>query len=120
MTQQFTKYPEVVIGQGDVVDIMAVGCVQTGGKGLTWKRYVDPSGPNSDRLYHGLIWLRVDPTTQFPVQRFPRNGSKEFQIPKGIHAELWLGYEDDQFDDNGYMKPDPGRETSAPAAETQR
>ena len=33
------------------------GCCQTGGHGKTWKRYVDPQGPNSDRLYHGLVWV---------------------------------------------------------------
>src|SRR5689334_14130347 len=42
---------------GDVVTVQAGGCVQTGGSGSTWKRYVDPSGPNSDRLYHGLIYI---------------------------------------------------------------
>jgi len=43
-----TEYPNVTFASGDTVQIMAQGCVQTGGSGNTWKRYVDPSGPNSD------------------------------------------------------------------------
>src|SRR5205823_4332911 len=54
---RFTEYHEVRFLPGDTVSVQAGGCVQTGGVGRTWKRYVDPSGPNSDRLYHGLIWL---------------------------------------------------------------
>src|SRR5690348_16525284 len=48
-------YPEIVIRGGDTILVSAGGCVQTGGHGQTWKRYVDPQGPNSDRLYHELI-----------------------------------------------------------------
>src|SRR5437868_5696323 len=43
----FQKYDEVIVTGG--------GCVNTRGSGQTWKRYVDPSGDNSDRLYHGRI-----------------------------------------------------------------
>jgi len=34
--------------------VFAGGCVQTG-SGL--RRYVNPKSENSDRLYHGLIWI---------------------------------------------------------------
>src|SRR5579875_947853 len=57
VTQQRTEYHSVVFEPNDVVQVLAGGCVQTGGSGLTWKRYVDPEGPNSDRLYHGLITI---------------------------------------------------------------
>src|SRR5215470_7699945 len=52
--QRSTDYP-IIFHPGDAVTIDAGGCVQTGGSGRTWKRYVDPQGPNSDHLYHGLI-----------------------------------------------------------------
>src|SRR5712671_6339427 len=52
-----TPYPQIVFRPGDRVTITAGGCVQTGGVGKTWKRYVDPQGPNADHLYHGLIQI---------------------------------------------------------------
>ena len=56
--QRQTAYPQVRFSPGDSVNVAAGGCVQTGGHGKTWKRYVDPSGDNSDHLYHGLIGTR--------------------------------------------------------------
>src|SRR5262245_50328066 len=50
-------YKNVQFAPGDTVTVQAGGCVQTGGSGKTWKRYVDPQGVNSDRLYHGLIYI---------------------------------------------------------------
>src|SRR6478672_10318005 len=50
-------YYQILMAPGDIILVSAGGCVQTGGHGKTWKRYVDPQGPNSDRLYHGLIQL---------------------------------------------------------------
>ena len=55
--QAATSYPQIKFLPGDSVSVDAGGCVQTGGHGRTWKRYVDPSGANSDRLYHGQIWI---------------------------------------------------------------
>src|SRR5947207_2818943 len=54
--QHGKAYP-VTFRPGDLVTIAAGGCVQTGGWGSTWKRYVDPKGPKADRLYHGTIWI---------------------------------------------------------------
>src|SRR5947209_4757638 len=48
-------YPQIRFPAGASIEIVAGGAVQTGGHGNTWKRYVDPSGPNSGTLYHGLI-----------------------------------------------------------------
>src|SRR5437667_3111130 len=50
-----TEYPQVQFKAGDKVLIDAGGCVQTGGSGRTWKRYVDPRGKNATKFYHGLI-----------------------------------------------------------------
>src|SRR5260370_40569532 len=46
--QRITPYPEIRFQPGDVITIDAGGCVQTGGHGDTWKRYVNPSGDDSD------------------------------------------------------------------------
>ena len=48
-------YQNVVFAPGDTVYVHGDGCVQTGGSGDTWKRYVNPGGANSDHLYHGLV-----------------------------------------------------------------
>src|ERR1043165_2448492 len=55
--QHITPYPQIRFQPGDRITIEAGGCVQTGGIGKTWKHYVNPRGPNADRLYHGLIWI---------------------------------------------------------------
>src|SRR5438045_1045066 len=55
--QRVTPYPQIRFQPGDKVTFDAGGCVQTGGHGDTWKRYVNPSGPDADRLYHGLVWI---------------------------------------------------------------
>src|SRR5712671_2588466 len=36
-----TSYPQIRFQPGDSVTIVAGGCVQTGGSGLTWKLYVN-------------------------------------------------------------------------------
>jgi hypothetical protein len=59
VTQHETEYRRVVFAAGDIVEVTADGCVQTGGFGDTWKRYVNPSGPNSAHLYHGMIRLSL-------------------------------------------------------------
>jgi len=48
VNQHETPYPAVVFAPGDVVDAYADGCVQTGGHGDTWKRYVNPFGNGTD------------------------------------------------------------------------
>ena len=56
VTQPFFDYKSIVFMSGDKIGIDAGGCVQKGGIfGLTWKRYVNPSGDNSSRLYFGSI-----------------------------------------------------------------
>ncbi len=55
ITQPVKNYTKIKFEAGDVITLEAGGCDQTGGLGATWKRYVDPQGPNADRLYHGLI-----------------------------------------------------------------
>jgi hypothetical protein len=105
-----TQYNDVQIAQGDRITITSAGgCVQTGGKGLTWKRYVDPSGDNSDRLYHGLIDIKG--ATNGPV-RIKDVLGRELRVPVSGDSiplqPLSLGYEDDIFPDNSYDNHDDG------------
>jgi hypothetical protein len=98
-----TDYPNIPIREGNLVTIDAGGCVQTGGAGKTWKRYVDPQGPNSDRLYHGLVQV---PGVTAGLVRIasilgqPRRVPTKAEITAPMY--LVLGYEDDDYSDNGY------------------
>lgn len=108
VNQRLTEYRSVTFQPGDVVTIAAGGCVQTGGHGRTWKRYVNPSGDNSDRLYHGLIWI---PGVMGGPVRVQGWVGRPLTVPPGVlpaQAFLRLGYEDDGFADNSYSAHDDG------------
>ena len=53
----FKPHTDIKFQPGDGVTIEAGGCVQTGGSGKTWKSYVNPLGPDSDKYYSGTIWI---------------------------------------------------------------
>ena len=111
--QDHTDYPLIKFLPGDTVSIDAGGCVQTGGHGLTWKRYVNPAGPNSDRLYHGLISIPGVTNGLVRIQDFGLNSEHKIPttLPPGISLAglyLRLGYEDDGYSDNGYYSHDNG------------
>ena len=97
------EYPGITFQAGDRVRIAADGCSQTGGSGKTWKRYVDPRGDNANRFYHGLAWipgalpwnLRTDPALR--IQDIA-NVTLLVTAP----CALQIGFEDDNFEDNGY------------------
>jgi hypothetical protein len=119
VTQRLTNYGAIGFLPGDFITVEASGCVQTGGWGLTWKRYVDPRGPDSDKYYHGLIW--IPGVLDHPVGSGPIRIStvigKLLQIdptldPKTPGLFLRLGYEDeeDEYDNNGYWGHDDGTE----------
>jgi hypothetical protein len=107
VTQHTTSYPMIVFMAGERVKIHAEGCVQTGGSGATWKLYVNPQGNNSDRLYHGLISI---PSTKAGLVRIQSVNDQTFQVgslqPGG--DTLTIGYEDDDYSDNGYYGHDDG------------
>jgi hypothetical protein len=112
--QASTNYPQIKFLPGDSVSIDAGGCVQTGGSGKTWKLYVNPSGPNADRLYHGKIWIPGIDSSLTRIQNFPALRVAK-QIPSPLPADLQaanlflrLGYEDDGYGDNGYYSHDDG------------
>src|SRR6478609_11058273 len=61
VTQRAFQYRAIVFRPGDVVTIDAGGCVATSHSADSWRRFVDPSGLNSNRLFHGLIRLPGHP-----------------------------------------------------------
>jgi hypothetical protein len=101
VVNQATAGYQILFAPGDQVVVTASGCVQTGGSGLTWKNYVNPSGANSDKLYHGLIQL---PGTQ--MVRINTIVGKPLTVSQ--YGSLILGYEDNAYTDNGYSSPDNG------------
>jgi hypothetical protein len=113
VTRRETSYPDIVFAPGDIVEIKADGCVQTGGGGDgTWKRYVNPSGPGADRLYHGLIRIPTAQPAGGDLVRIQTVLGK-LQTVTGTGAApselvLHLGYEDDGYKDNGYLRHDDG------------
>jgi hypothetical protein len=96
-------FPAIQFRPGDTFVVTAGGCVQTGGSGKTWKRYVDPSGPNSDHLYHGLI--NISTVTSGMVRLSSIVGAP---LSISTNEALILGYEDDDYPDNGYWSHDDG------------
>ncbi len=102
------NYPTIIFHPGSFVTVHAGGCVQSGGSGQTWHRYVDPSGPDSDHLYHGLIsypgsggLIRFSSKSQTPA-------GWTFPIATNVQGDLslTLGFEDDDHSDNGYWGHD--------------
>lgn len=113
VTQHETEYPTVAFAPGDIVEVKADGCVQTGGWGDTWKRYVNPTGPNSDHLYHGLIRIPTGTKDSALVRINTVMGSHLQVTGANVPVSqliLHLGYEDDDYSDNGYYDHDNGTE----------
>jgi hypothetical protein len=108
-----TPYPQIRFQPGDSVTIVAGGCVQTGGTGSTWKLYVNPRGPGSDHLYHGLILIPGVAGALPGSVKLTRISAAAgiWRIPAGFDSRqlyLRLGYEDDDYGDNGYWGHDDG------------
>lgn len=104
------QLPGIFLKKGDLVKVDANGCVQTGGSGDTWKRYLDPQGDNADRLYHGTLGfinaLEPDGTTMPNPIRIQDIRLVSVWIP--ADQPLRLGYEDDDYSNNGYWGHDNG------------
>jgi hypothetical protein len=92
------EIPSIQFRPGDKVRIDADGCANTGGTGKTWKRFVNPSGPNAERMYYGLIQLpsRENDT----LQKMQNVIGRTITITDA--GTLVIGYEDDDYHDNGY------------------
>ncbi len=109
---RLSEFPQIRFKDGDLITVRAGGCVQTGGRGRTWKRYVDPSGPNSHQFYHGLIWV---PGANVGLERIQSVNNKQIFVRtcgriKPEDVFLRLGYEDDNYGDNSYRDHDDGTE----------
>jgi hypothetical protein len=107
-TRSSTEYPSITFQPGDAVLIQAGGCVQSGGLGNTWHRYVNPTGGKADKLYHGLITI---PFATGVLERIERYENQVVHVdpnapPGRLH--LQLGFEDDNYGDNGYYSHDNG------------
>lgn len=96
VNQKSTKYDAVTVTGGDSILLSAGGCVQTGGHGLTWKRYVNPIPDDS---YYGTVAIPgVISTTKIKDVL-----NKRVDIPKGTpETAMVFGYVDDNYRDNGY------------------
>ncbi len=111
VNKPYTEYRNIKFKYLDEVIIDAGGCVQTGGWGDTWKRYVNPSGANSDRLYRGNINIPGITAGLSPIANYI-NKSNILLSPQHIIDStklfLTLGYTDDIYNDNGYHDHDDG------------
>ncbi|MFC0842316.1 OmpL47-type beta-barrel domain-containing protein [Streptomyces noboritoensis] len=121
------EYDRIVFQPGDEITIDAGGCVQTGGSGETWKRYLDPRGSGSGYpagLYWGWVTIPgayyADKPEQ-PVTHVPLGdivfGKHTLKIAAlGDPADfvqpldLIVGYTDDEYGDNGYYNHDDGND----------
>jgi hypothetical protein len=114
VTRKETAYPQVQFAPNDVVQVEADGCVQTGGHGDTWKRYVNPSGDGTNDKYHGLIRIPTAKPAGSGLLRFEKFiGRLQTVTGEGVPVSqlfLWLGYEDDGYSDNGYYSHDDGND----------
>jgi len=109
VTKAIEEFSAIRFQKFDEVRVTGGGCLQTGGSGKTWKRYVDPSGENSDRLYHGRIWIpgatdglvRISSIAGVPLMvNFTPSHVPESEQQAQVY--LRLGYEDDKYSDNNY------------------
>jgi hypothetical protein len=119
VTVPATAYAQIPLKPGDRFKLYACGCVQTGGKGQTWKSYFDPKGDNADRYYSGTVgilysdrpppagWWK-NPTGMTRIKAFVAGQGPGLDVPAGRTTTLVLGYQDDQFGDNGYDAHDDG------------
>jgi hypothetical protein len=105
-------YNFVKFKPGDMVSISAGGCVQTGGSGSTWKSYTTPTGDNADHYYSGMISI---PGVIGSIQKIggvlaPKEWIVPRDLPPTVLPELHLiiGYQDDNYSDNGYYAHDDG------------
>lgn len=107
------EYPQVTFRKYDEVVVTGGGCVRTKQGSKAWKRYIDPTGDHSDRLFHGRISIpgataelvRISSVEgqHLVVNKFPAHGDDS-------EALLQLAYEDDpdKYGDNNYNVHDEG------------
>jgi hypothetical protein len=105
--RSLTAYPAITLNPGDVITLSASGCVQTGGTGSTWMRYVDPDDGSGhlDSQYYGTI--QIDGITGSNPQTIKHWIGPPLAVT--VAGQLALGYVDDGgIGDNGYHSHDDG------------
>ena len=110
VTQRAFQYRGIRFRPGDVVTIDAGGCVNVGASAGGWRRFVDPTGRNADRLYHALIRMPGHPPGGGLV-RLQTLVGRPLTIPTPLppgNSFLSLGYEDSDYRDNGYANHSDG------------
>jgi hypothetical protein len=105
-----TEYPQITFQPGDTVTIHAGGCVQSGGSGPTWHRYVNPNGGDADHLYHGLITVPFATGVLERIQKYWNQSVHIADSADPVRLHLQLGFEDgpNDYSDNGYTRHDNG------------
>ena len=106
--RSLTDYPAITFNPGDVVRLTASGCVQSGGHGSTWFRYVDPDDGDGHLYsqYYGTVQIRGMTGDNNP-QSIKHWIGPPIIVPLAGH--LALGYVDDGgLGDNGYWGHDDG------------
>jgi hypothetical protein len=118
--QPMTDYRQIVFQDGDTVVVTAGGACQTGGSGLTWKRYVDPrSSPIPDDIV--TPWAALPDSGSYYGSANIPGATPVFRRLKDIQGMtltarpssaavnfLQLAYQDDGYADNGYTAFDQG------------
>jgi hypothetical protein len=126
----FYEYKKIVFNPGDEITLDAGGCVQTGGLGDTWKRFVNPRGDDSgfpDGKYWG--WVTIPGAVfsdnpnkvvnQLPFSSFLGGAQhNSFRIPPNLKLppnatrslNLTIGYKDGDYSDNSYLRHDNGND----------
>ena len=109
--QRTTEYPLIKFKPGDRVWFKAGGCAQTGRRGASWDEYVWPQGTDSPTMYAGTAYIPM--VTGSSARRIGSLMScQPFQVPIPNPGEqvgfLTLGYEDNNYSDNGYWNHDNG------------
>ncbi len=114
-----TRFDMIKFKPGDRVTIRGGGCANRGGHGATSYRYIHPLPERGDgaKMYAGLIGIpgitmnvkEQHPRVGFGMVRIDWMIDDPRTIPSSVPPEgvpLFLGYEDDGYDDNGYVLDD--------------
>ena len=117
--RQKKTYSQIRFKPGDEILVTAGGCAQTGGFGRTWKSYANPLGSSADVYYSGTIYIPgvIPLGPDGGYQRIGGQTNKVLRVPqdlpptiKASDLVLHLGYQDDDYDDNGYWGHDDGND----------
>jgi len=102
-------FTQIRFQKNDEIHITAGGCVQTGGHGKTWKRYVNPSGDGTAYYYFAKIQVPGVTSGLVRMEQF-LNRKLIYPLNPDNNSYLILGYADDNYGDNGYWGHDDGTE----------